>query len=132
VHTSGFRTAFASNVKSKANGLWPQVIESRVGKFSVLDPQVPQRHHEAIEYLARRNSLHRSRLMRKTGEPHVMAMARLGCFDVPRIAARRRDDCERERRANVRVSRIVGDPRITLLIVDQCQGPPTGATRYLI
>ena len=64
--------------------------------------------------------------MRKTGEPHVMAMARLGRVDVPRIAARRRDDCERERRADVRVSRIVGHPRITLLIVDQYQGPPTG------
>ena len=50
-----------------------------------------------------------------------MAMARLGCIDVPRIPARRRDDCKRERRADVRVSRIVGDPRITLLIVDQCE-----------
>ena len=69
--------------------------------------------------------------MRKTGEPHVMAMARIGCVDVPRIAARRRDDCERERRADVRVSRIVGDPRITLLIVDQCQGPRRVA-RYLM
>jgi hypothetical protein len=59
-----------------------------------------------------------------------MAMARLGRVDVPRIAARRRDDCERERRADVRVSRIVGDPRITLLIVDQCQGPPTGDTLF--
>ena len=50
-----------------------------------------------------------------------MAMAGLGCFDVPRTPARRRDDCERERRADVRVSRIVGGPRITLLIVDQCE-----------
>jgi hypothetical protein len=35
-------------------------------------------------------------LMRTTGEPHVVAMARIGCVDVPHIAARRRDDCERE------------------------------------
>jgi hypothetical protein len=46
-------------------------------------------------------------------------MARLGCIDDPNIAPRRRDDCERERRAYVRVSRVVGDPRITLLIADQ-------------
>ena len=57
-----------------------------------------------------------------------MAMARLGSIDVPRIPARRRGDCERERRADVRVSRIVGDPRITVLIVGQCQGPLTGGT----
>jgi hypothetical protein len=54
----GSELAFASNVKYQSQWLWPQVIESRVGKFSVLDPQAPQRHHEAIEYLARRNSLH--------------------------------------------------------------------------
>ena len=44
------------------------------------------------------------------------------------VPARRRGDCERERRADVRVSRIVGDPRITLLIVGQCQGLLTGCT----
>jgi hypothetical protein len=54
----GSELAFASDVKYQSQWLWPQVIESRVGKFSVLDPQVPQRHDEAIEYLARRNSLH--------------------------------------------------------------------------
>jgi len=65
------------------------------------------------------------------GEPLVMAMARLGCIDVARIAARRRDDCERERRADVRVSRIVGDPRITLLIVDLVDQCIRRVTRYL-
>ena len=50
-----------------------------------------------------------------------MAMARLGGIDVPRTPARRRDDCKRERGAHVRVSRIVGEPRITLLIVDHAK-----------
>jgi hypothetical protein len=72
---------------------------------------------------ARRNSLHRSRLLRKTGVPQVVAMAGLGCFDVPRTPARRRDDCERERRGDVRLSRIVGEPRITLLIAGRGANP---------
>jgi len=46
----GTELAFASNVKYQSPWLWPKVIESRVGKFSVLDPQVPQRHHDAIEF----------------------------------------------------------------------------------
>src|SRR3954468_20972252 len=45
----GTELDFADNVKYKSQ-LWPKVIESRVGKFSVLDPQVPQRHHDAIEF----------------------------------------------------------------------------------
>jgi hypothetical protein len=49
-----------------------------------------------------------------------MAMARLGCVDGPRTP-RRRDDCKRERRADLQVSRIVGDPRVTLLIVDHAK-----------
>ena len=46
----GTELAFAGNVKYQSQWLWPKVIESRVGKFSVLDPQVPQRHHDAIEF----------------------------------------------------------------------------------
>jgi hypothetical protein len=46
----GTELAFAGNVKYQSHWLWPKVIESRVGKFSLLDPQVPQRHHDAIEF----------------------------------------------------------------------------------
>src|SRR4051812_24833959 len=46
----GTELAFAGNVRYQSQWLWPKVIESRVGKFSVLDPQVPQRHHDAIEF----------------------------------------------------------------------------------
>jgi hypothetical protein len=46
----GTELAFAGNVKYQSQWLWPKVIESRVGKFSVLDPQLPQRHHDAIEF----------------------------------------------------------------------------------
>ena len=46
----GTELAFAGNVKYQSPWLWPKVIEARVGKFNVLDPQVPQRHHDAIEF----------------------------------------------------------------------------------
>jgi hypothetical protein len=46
----GTELAFAGNVKYQSQCLWPKVIESRVGKFSVLDPQLPQRHHDAVEF----------------------------------------------------------------------------------
>ena len=46
----GTELAFAGNVRYKSQWLWPKVIETRVGKFSVLDPQLPQRHHDAIEF----------------------------------------------------------------------------------
>jgi hypothetical protein len=46
----GTELAFAVNVRYQSQWLWPKIIESRVGKFSVLDPQLPQRHHDAIEF----------------------------------------------------------------------------------
>ena len=46
----GTELAFAGNVKYQSQWLWPKVIESRVGKFSVLDPQLPRRHHDAVEF----------------------------------------------------------------------------------
>ena len=46
----GTELAFASNVKYQSQWLWPRAVESRVGKFSVLDPQLPQRHHDAVEF----------------------------------------------------------------------------------
>ena len=46
----GTELAFAGNVRYQSQWLWPKVIETRVGKFSVLDPQLPQRHHDAIEF----------------------------------------------------------------------------------
>ena len=39
----GTELAFAGNVKYQSQWQWPKVIELRVGKFSVLDPQLPQR-----------------------------------------------------------------------------------------
>ena len=38
----GTELAFAGNVKYQSQWQWPKVIESRVGKFSVLDPQLSQ------------------------------------------------------------------------------------------
>jgi hypothetical protein len=46
----GTELAFAGNVKYQSQWLWPKVIESRVGKFSVLDQQLPHRHHDAVEF----------------------------------------------------------------------------------
>ena len=52
----GTELAFAGNVKYQGQWLWPKVIESRVGKFSVLDPQLPQRRRRGI---SRSVGLHR-------------------------------------------------------------------------
>jgi hypothetical protein len=46
----GTELAFAGNVKYQSRWLWPKVIESRVGQFTVLDPQLPHRHHDAVEF----------------------------------------------------------------------------------
>jgi hypothetical protein len=46
----GTELAFADNVKYQSQWLWPKEIEARVGKFGLLDTQVSQRHHDAIEF----------------------------------------------------------------------------------
>ena len=46
----GTELAFAENVKYDNRWVWTKAINSRVGKFGAIEPGVPQRHHDAIEF----------------------------------------------------------------------------------
>lgn len=46
----GTELAFADDVKYESQWLWSKVINSQVGKFGVVDPHTPHRHHDAIEF----------------------------------------------------------------------------------
>lgn len=46
----GTELAFAENVRYDNRWIWTRTINSRVGKFSKVDPHVPDRHHDAIEF----------------------------------------------------------------------------------
>ena len=46
----GTELAFASDVRYDSRWIWTRTINSRVGKFGKIDPNVPDRHHDAIEF----------------------------------------------------------------------------------
>jgi hypothetical protein len=46
----GTELAFATDVKYDNRWIWTRSINSRVGKFGKIDPLVPERHHDAIEF----------------------------------------------------------------------------------
>jgi hypothetical protein len=46
----GTELAFAENVKYDNRWIWTREIGFRVGKFGAIDPDVPHRHHDAIEF----------------------------------------------------------------------------------
>src|SRR5450755_2535181 len=46
----GTELAFAENVRYDNRWLWTRTISYRVGKFGVIDPHIPHRHHDAIEF----------------------------------------------------------------------------------
>jgi hypothetical protein len=46
----GTELAFAENVKYDNRWIWTRSINFRVGKFGQIDPDVPHRHHDAIEF----------------------------------------------------------------------------------
>ena len=46
----GTELAFAEDVKYDNRWLWTRTTNSRVGKFGVIEPDVPHRHHDAIEF----------------------------------------------------------------------------------
>ena len=46
----GTELAFADDVKYDNRWIWTRSIASRVGKFGKIDPHVPERHHDAIEF----------------------------------------------------------------------------------
>jgi hypothetical protein len=46
----GTELAFAENAKYDNRWIWTREIDFRVGKFGMIDPDVPHRHHDAIEF----------------------------------------------------------------------------------
>jgi hypothetical protein len=46
----GTELAFAEPVKYDNRWIWVKEINFRVGKFGAIDPNVPDRHHDAIEF----------------------------------------------------------------------------------
>ncbi len=46
----GTELAFAEDVKYDNKWIWKRVTNFRVGKFGEIDPHLPHRHHDAIEF----------------------------------------------------------------------------------
>jgi hypothetical protein len=46
----GTELAFAENVKYNNRWIWTKTLNFRVGKFGAIEPDVPHRHHDAIEF----------------------------------------------------------------------------------
>lgn len=46
----GTELAFAQDVQYDNRWIWTKAIKFRVGKFGAIDPDVPHRHHDAIEF----------------------------------------------------------------------------------
>src|SRR5229473_2334302 len=46
----GTELAFAENVRYDNRWIWTKSVNFRVGKFGEIDPDVPHRHHDAIEF----------------------------------------------------------------------------------
>ena len=46
----GTELAFAENVRYDNRWIWTREVDFRVGKFGHIDPHVPDRHHDAIEF----------------------------------------------------------------------------------
>jgi hypothetical protein len=46
----GTELAFAENVRYNARWIWTRSVSFRVGKFGTVEPDVPHRHHDAIEF----------------------------------------------------------------------------------
>jgi hypothetical protein len=46
----GTELAFAEEVRYDNRWIWTRTINSSVGKFGKIDPLVPERHHDAVEF----------------------------------------------------------------------------------
>ncbi len=46
----GTELAFANDVQYDNRWIWTKAIHFRVGKFAAIEPDVPHRHHDAIEF----------------------------------------------------------------------------------
>lgn len=46
----GTELAFAEDVKYDNRWIWTRTVNFRVGKFNAVDPHIPDRHHDAVEF----------------------------------------------------------------------------------
>src|SRR5262249_280739 len=46
----GTHLTFAANVRADSRWIWPKTLDFRVGKFGMVDPHIPDRHHDAVEF----------------------------------------------------------------------------------
>jgi hypothetical protein len=46
----GTELAFAENVRYDSRWIWTRQVDFRVGKFGAIDPHIPNRHHDTIEF----------------------------------------------------------------------------------
>ena len=46
----GTELAFEENVRFDSRWVWPKTLNFRVGKFGMIDPHIPDRHHDAVEF----------------------------------------------------------------------------------
>lgn len=46
----GTELAFADDVRYDSRWIWTRSVNSRVGKFGKIEPHIPDRHHDAIEF----------------------------------------------------------------------------------
>ncbi len=46
----GTELAFEDNVRYDNRWIWPKTLDYRVGKFGMVDPHIPDRHHDAVEF----------------------------------------------------------------------------------
>ena len=46
----GTELAFAEKVRYDNRWIWTRSVSFRVGKFGTIDPHIPHRHHDAIEF----------------------------------------------------------------------------------
>ena len=53
----GTELAFADNVRYDNRWIWTRTINTRVGKFNQIDPDIPYRHHDAVEFADGRHVL---------------------------------------------------------------------------
>jgi hypothetical protein len=46
----GTELAFAANVRYDNRWIWTRSVNFQVGKFAEIDPHIPHRHHDAVEF----------------------------------------------------------------------------------
>lgn len=48
----GTELVFAENIRYDNRYIWPKTLDTKMAKFTQIDPHLPDRHHDAIETVA--------------------------------------------------------------------------------